>query len=140
MKYMLMMTGTNAEFESYAKWPKQDLLANIAFMRAFSKELSDSGVFVSTEGLAFPIKPKSCAREATASPSPTGYFQSRKSSWPAIGLSTWRALSKLTRSPLGFRVRPGLEASVGTSPSKCGKCSVARKNCRGDWAVGLRYG
>ena len=32
MKYMLMMTGTKADFDAYAKWPKQDLQASIAFM------------------------------------------------------------------------------------------------------------
>jgi hypothetical protein len=54
MKYMLLMMGTKADFEAYANWPKQDHQANIAFMRAFSKELKDAGMFVSTEGLAFP--------------------------------------------------------------------------------------
>ena len=54
MKYILMMTGTKADFEGYAKWSKEDLRANVAFMRAFSKELKDSGAFVSTAGLAFP--------------------------------------------------------------------------------------
>jgi len=34
----------------YARWSKEDFQANVAFMRAFSKELKESGVFVSTEG------------------------------------------------------------------------------------------
>jgi hypothetical protein len=54
MKYMLLMNGTKAAFEDYAKWPKEDLQANMVFMRAFSKELKDAGVYVGTEGLAFP--------------------------------------------------------------------------------------
>jgi hypothetical protein len=54
MKYILMMTGTKANFEWYSKWSKQDLQANTAFMHAFNKELKDSGVFVAAEGLAFP--------------------------------------------------------------------------------------
>jgi hypothetical protein len=45
MKYMLMMTGTKADFNWYAKWPKQDLQAHFAFMHAFNKELKDSGTF-----------------------------------------------------------------------------------------------
>lgn len=56
MKYILMMNATKADFDWYAKWPKEDLQANFAFMRAFSKELKDSGVFVATEGLAWPDK------------------------------------------------------------------------------------
>src|SRR5262249_25109315 len=41
-------------FEAFAKWSKEDLRANVAFMRAFSKELKEEGVFVATEGLASP--------------------------------------------------------------------------------------
>jgi hypothetical protein len=75
---MLMMTGTNADFESYAKWPKQDLLANIAFMRAFSKELSDAGVFVSTEGLAFPDQAKIVRAGSDGEPVTDGIFPESK--------------------------------------------------------------
>ncbi len=31
MKYILMMTGTKADFDWYAKWSKQDLQAHFAF-------------------------------------------------------------------------------------------------------------
>ncbi len=54
MKYILMMTGTKADCDAYARWTKQDLQASVAFMRDFSKELKDSGAFVASEGLAFP--------------------------------------------------------------------------------------
>ena len=33
MKYMLMMNATKEGFDWYAKWPKKDLQANMAFMR-----------------------------------------------------------------------------------------------------------
>ena len=54
MKYILMLSGTKAEFDWYAKWSPQDYEAQAAFMRAFHEELKDSGVFVTAEGLAFP--------------------------------------------------------------------------------------
>jgi len=54
MKYILMLSGTKAEFDWYAKWSPQDYEAQAAFMRAFHEELKDSGVFVAAEGLAFP--------------------------------------------------------------------------------------
>lgn len=54
MKYILMMNATKEVFEWFSKWPKEDLEANFAFMRAFSKELKDAGVFVASEGLAWP--------------------------------------------------------------------------------------
>ncbi len=48
------MSATREVFEWYSKWPKEDLKANIAFMRNFAKELTDEGVLVSTSGLAWP--------------------------------------------------------------------------------------
>jgi hypothetical protein len=58
MKYILMMNATKASFDMYAQWSKEDLHRNVAFMHAFSKELKDSGVFVSTEGLGWPTEAK----------------------------------------------------------------------------------
>ncbi len=58
MKYILMMTGTKADFDWYAKWSKEDLQAQFAFMHSFNKELKDSGTLVSAEGLAFPDQAK----------------------------------------------------------------------------------
>jgi hypothetical protein len=62
MKYILMMNGTRSNFESYAKWSKQDIEANVAFMRNFSKELKDTAVFVDTKGLAWPQEAKRSGR------------------------------------------------------------------------------
>lgn len=58
MKYILMMNGTKASFAEYAKWSKQDIEANVVFMRDFSKQLKEEGVFVATEGLGWPDQAK----------------------------------------------------------------------------------
>jgi len=58
MKYILMMTGTKADFNWYAKWTQEDLQAQFAFMHAFNKELKDTGALVAAEGLAFPDQAK----------------------------------------------------------------------------------
>src|SRR5260370_33990783 len=58
MKYILMMNGTKANFAEYAKWSKQDMEANVAFMHAFNKQLKDEGVYVATEGLGWPDQAK----------------------------------------------------------------------------------
>jgi hypothetical protein len=68
MKYILMMNATKDVFEWYSKWPKEDLRANIAFMRAFNQELKDEGVLVSTEGLAFPDEAKIVRAASDGSP------------------------------------------------------------------------
>ncbi|MBI2690293.1 MAG: hypothetical protein HYX27_28635 [Acidobacteria bacterium] len=78
MKYMLLMTGTKADFEWYAKWPKEDLQANMAFMRAFSKELKESGAYVATQGLAFPHEAKIVRAGADGTPITDGVFPESK--------------------------------------------------------------
>jgi hypothetical protein len=78
MKYMLLMSGTKADFEAYANWPKKELEASMAFMRAFSKELKNAGVFVSTEGLAFPDQAKMVRAGKDGEPITDGVFPESK--------------------------------------------------------------
>ncbi|HEV8488135.1 MAG TPA: YciI family protein [Blastocatellia bacterium] len=78
MKYILMMNATKADCDWYANWSKQDLQANFAFMRAFSKELKDSGAFVSTEGLAFPDQARIVRAGSDGTPITDGVFPEAK--------------------------------------------------------------
>ena len=78
MKYILMMTGKKSDFEGYAKWSKEDLQANVGFMRTFSKELKDSGVFVSTEGLGWPSEAKLVRAGKNGEPITDGVFPESK--------------------------------------------------------------
>jgi hypothetical protein len=78
MKYILLMNGTRPDFEQYAKWSKKDLEANVAFMRAFSKELKDSGVFVSSEGLGWPNDAKLVRAGSNGQPITDGVFPESK--------------------------------------------------------------
>jgi hypothetical protein len=78
MKYILMMNGTKADFNSYARWSQKDLEANVAFMRAFSRELKDSGAFVSTEGLGWPDQARMVRAAADGTPVTDGVFAESK--------------------------------------------------------------
>jgi hypothetical protein len=78
VKYMLMMTGTKADFDWYAKWSKQDLQAHFAFMHAFNKELKESGTFVAAEGLAFPDQAKIVRAGSDGTPITDGVFPEAK--------------------------------------------------------------
>ena len=78
MKYILMMNGTKADFDGYAKWSKEDLQRNVAFMRAFSKELKDAGVFVATEGLGWPQEAKIVRADKNGEPVTDGVFPESK--------------------------------------------------------------
>src|ERR1700684_2521691 len=78
MKYILMMNGKKSDFEGYAGLSKEDLQANVAFMRTFSKELKDSGVFVSTEGLGWPSEAKLVRAGKNGEPITDGVFPESK--------------------------------------------------------------
>jgi hypothetical protein len=78
MKYILMMNATKADFDGYAKWSKKDLDANVAFMRGFTKELKDEGVFVATEGLGWPAQAKMVRAGKEGEPVTDGVFPESK--------------------------------------------------------------
>jgi hypothetical protein len=78
MKYILMMNAKKPDFEEYARWSKQDLQANVAFMRSFTKELKDSGVFVSSEGLSWPHEAKLVRAGSKGEPITDGVFPESK--------------------------------------------------------------
>lgn len=78
MKYILMMNGTKETWDSFAKWSKQDLAANVAFMRNFSKELKDQGVFVDTKGLGWPDQAKVVRAGSNGEPITDGVFPESK--------------------------------------------------------------
>jgi hypothetical protein len=78
MKYILMMNANKANWDAYAKWSKRDLEANVAFMRVFSKELKEEGVFVGTEGLGWPEQAKIVRAGADGTPITDGVFPESK--------------------------------------------------------------
>ena len=78
MKYILMMHGSKAGWESYAKWSKEDLQRNLAFMHGFNKELKDAGVFVDTKGLAWPQDAKLVHANDNGEPVTDGVFPESK--------------------------------------------------------------
>jgi hypothetical protein len=78
MKYILMMNGTKANFAEYAKLSKKDMEANAAFMRTFSKQLKDEGVFVATEGLGWPEQAKLVRAGKDGTPITDGVFPESK--------------------------------------------------------------
>jgi hypothetical protein len=78
MKYILMMSATKEVFDWYSKWTKEDLQKNFAFMRAFSQELKDEGVFVSSEGLAWPDQARMVHAGKDGEPITDGVFPESK--------------------------------------------------------------
>src|SRR5215471_7121805 len=62
MKFMLMMQGTRAGWESMHTWSQADIKAHLGFMMDLVKKLSVSGELVLAEGLDVPMN----ARMVTA--------------------------------------------------------------------------
>jgi hypothetical protein len=54
MKYILLMTGTTAGVDTYQAWDKKDIDAHMAVLVGISRELTESGEFIATQGLAGP--------------------------------------------------------------------------------------
>lgn len=78
MKYILMMNGKKSDFEEYARWSKRDLQSNVEFMRAFSKELKESGAFVASEGLGWPTEARLVRAGGNGEPVTDGVFPESK--------------------------------------------------------------
>jgi hypothetical protein len=78
MKYILMMHGNKGEWESYARWSKEDLERSFAFMQSFNRELKEAGVLVDTRGLAWPQEAKMVRAGKDGDPVTDGVFPESK--------------------------------------------------------------
>jgi hypothetical protein len=78
MKYMLMMSGTKADFDWYAQWSMEEFQAQGAFMESFTQELKDTGVFVATEALGYPEEARRILAASDGTPVTDGVFPEAK--------------------------------------------------------------
>jgi hypothetical protein len=78
MKYILLMSGTSAGVEGYHAWSKQDIEAHMAVLQRINNDLSASGEFVATQGLADPRGAKLIRGEKNGMPATDGVFPESK--------------------------------------------------------------
>jgi hypothetical protein len=78
MKYILLMTGTKAGVDTYHAWTKKDVDAHMAVLRSINRELTESGEFVGTEGLAGPEQAKVVRGLKNGMPITDGIFPESK--------------------------------------------------------------
>ena len=78
MKYILLMSGTRAGVEGYHAWSKQDVNAHMAVLQRINKDLTASGEFVATQGLADPREAKVVRGEKNGVPVTDGVFPESK--------------------------------------------------------------
>lgn len=55
MKYMIMMCGSQRDFDSLATWSEADQAALHGFMAKWNNDLVESGEFVEARGLTAPV-------------------------------------------------------------------------------------
>lgn len=78
MKYILMMNCPRNAYDNFGAMPKKDLQAHMAFMHGLNKDLRESGVFVSAEGLADPMQAKRVRAGSDGAPITDGVFPEAK--------------------------------------------------------------
>ena len=78
MKYILLMSGTRAGIEGYHTWSKPDIEAHMAVLHRINKDLTASGEFVATQGLADPRDAKVVRGERNGAPVTDGIFPESK--------------------------------------------------------------
>ena len=78
MKYILLMSGTSAGVEGYHAWSKQDIEAHMAVLQRINNDLSASGEFVATQGLADPREAKLIRGDKNGMPATDGVFPESK--------------------------------------------------------------
>ena len=78
MKYILLMSGTQAGVDTYRAWSQKDIETHMAALRSITTDLSGSGEFVATQPLAEPAEAKLVRGEKNGIPVTDGIFPEAK--------------------------------------------------------------
>jgi hypothetical protein len=78
MKYILLMSGTKTGVDSYHAWSQKDVETHMSVLMAINKDLTASGEFVATQGLAGPSEAKVVRGEKNGLPVTDGIFPESK--------------------------------------------------------------
>lgn len=78
MKYILLMSGTKAGVDNYLAWTQKDREAHMAALQTIHGELTASGEFVATQGLAAPREARLVRGEKAGMPITDGVFPESK--------------------------------------------------------------
>ncbi len=78
MKYILLMSGTKAGVDTYQAWSQKDIETHMAVLRGITNDLTGSGEFVATQGLAEPAEAKVVRGEKNGMPVTDGIFPESK--------------------------------------------------------------
>ena len=78
MKYILLMSATKAGLDKHHAWSQKDIETHMAVLRGITNDLTGSGEFVATQGLAEPAEAKVVRGEKNSVPVTDGIFPESK--------------------------------------------------------------
>ena len=78
MKYILLMSGSRAGVDAYRAWSRKDIDAHMAVLASLNRDLTESGEFVATQGLAAPHEAKVVRGQENGMPLTDGIFPESK--------------------------------------------------------------
>ena len=78
MKYILLMSGNKAGVDTYRTWSRKDIDAHMAVLTSLNRELTESGEFIATQGLAAPHEAKTVRGLKEGMPITDGIFPESK--------------------------------------------------------------
>jgi hypothetical protein len=78
MKYILLMSGTKGGVDTYRAWSKKDIDGHMTVLASLNRELTESGEFVATQGLAAPHEAKLVRGMTDGMPVTDGIFSESK--------------------------------------------------------------
>jgi len=78
MKYILLMSGTQAGVDAYRAWSRKDIAVHMTILRDIERELAESREFVATQGLAEPGEAAVVRGEKNGIPVTDGVFPESK--------------------------------------------------------------
>jgi hypothetical protein len=116
MKYILLMNATKEVFEWYSKWPKEDLQANMVFMRKIAAELKDEGVLIQTAGLAWPQQAVIVRAGSDGQPVTDGVFPESKEFLAGYWLIDVESAEQAYKVAARISMAPAPKGTPGTMP------------------------
>jgi hypothetical protein len=78
MKYILLMSGTKAGVDTYRAWSPKDIESHMTVLKTISRELTESGEFIATQGLEAPHQAKMVRGLRNGMPITDGIFPEAK--------------------------------------------------------------
>jgi hypothetical protein len=125
MKYILLMSGTQAGASGYRTWSQSDRDVHMQTVGAVLKELVETGEFVATQAFSEPKEAKVVRGEKNGVPVTDGIFPESKEFLLGYWIVDRPLPSALTPLRAGFLRRPDREAFRRICRSKCGRSRIS---------------